>query len=55
MRGLEFFASEDNLNLLSASQLMLLAAKTGVENLKVTYATLVVWPSNLLLSAKQVK
>jgi hypothetical protein len=55
MRGLEFFASEDNLNLLSASQLRLLAAKAGVENFKMTYVTLVGWPSNLLLSARRVK
>jgi ubiquinone/menaquinone biosynthesis C-methylase UbiE len=52
MRGLEFFASEDNLNLLSASQLTQLAAEAGLENFKVGYVTLAGWPSNLLLSAK---
>lgn len=51
MRGLEFFASEDNLNLLSASQLRQLAAETGLENIKVGSVTLAGWPSNLLLSA----
>jgi hypothetical protein len=55
MRGLEFFASEDNLNLLSASQLRLLAAKAGLENFKVTSVTLVGWPSNLLLSARRAR
>jgi hypothetical protein len=52
MRGLEFFASEDNLNLLSASQLRLLAAEAGLENFKVACVRLAGWPSNLLLSAR---
>lgn len=50
-RGLEFFASEENLNLLSASQLRQLAADAGLENAKVTNLTLAGWPANLLLSA----
>jgi hypothetical protein len=53
LRGLDSFASEDNLNLLSASQLRLLAAKAGVENFKVTSVSLAGWPSNLLLSARR--
>lgn len=53
MRGLDFFASEDNLNLLSASQLRRLAANAGSENFKVASVALGGWPSNLLLSAKR--
>jgi ubiquinone/menaquinone biosynthesis C-methylase UbiE len=53
MRGMDFFASEDNLNLLSASQLRRLADQAGLENFKVTCMTLAGWPSNLLLSAKR--
>jgi hypothetical protein len=53
MRGLDFFASEDHLNLLSASQLRRLAAEAGLECFKVTCVTLGGWPSNLLLTAKR--
>jgi hypothetical protein len=53
MRGLDFFASEDNLNLLSASQLRRLAVQAGLENFKVESVTLAGWPSNLLLSARR--
>jgi hypothetical protein len=53
MRRLDFFASEDNLNLLSASQLRWVASEAGVENFKVTWVTLAGWPSNLLLSARR--
>jgi hypothetical protein len=49
MRGLEFFTTEDNLNLLSASQLRRLAAEAGLESFKVTSVTLAGWTSNLLL------
>jgi hypothetical protein len=55
MARLEFFASEDNLNLLSASQLRRMAADAGLENFKVTSVALAGWPSNLLLSAKRVR
>ncbi len=51
MRGLGFFASEENLNLLSAAQFRRLAEKAGVVNLKVTSVALAGWPSNLMLSA----
>jgi ubiquinone/menaquinone biosynthesis C-methylase UbiE len=54
-RGLEFFASEDNLNLLSASQLREVAADAGLENVRVKSVTLAGWPSNLLLSARRAK
>jgi len=55
MRDLSFFASEDNLNLISARQLRRLAAEAGFDNFKVTSATLVGWPANLLLSAHRTK
>jgi hypothetical protein len=55
MARLEFFASEDNLNLLSASQLRRMAADAGLENFKVTSVALAGWPSNLLLTAKRVR
>lgn len=53
MIGMEFFASEDNLNLLSASQLRRLAEEAGVKNFEVICVTLAGWPANLLLSAKR--
>ena len=53
LRGLGFFASEDNLNLLSGSDLELIAAKAGVKNFKVNCVWLAGWPSNLLLSARR--
>lgn len=53
MRGLDFFASEDNLNLLSASDVKRLARNAGMENFKVTCVRLAGWSSNLLLSAQR--
>jgi hypothetical protein len=53
MRGIDFFASEDNLNLLSASELQRIAAMAGLADFKVACVTLAGWPSNLLLSAKK--
>jgi hypothetical protein len=53
MRKLDFFASEDNLNLLSASQLSRIATDAGLENIEVNSVSLGGWPSNLLLSAKR--
>lgn len=53
LRGLGFFASEDNLNLLSSSELEQIAADAGMENCAVTYVGLAGWPSNLLLSARR--
>jgi predicted SAM-dependent methyltransferase len=53
MRGMDFFASEDNLNLLSASEMRRLATEAGVENFKIDTVSLAGWPSNLLLSAKR--
>ncbi|MGA3046151.1 MAG: methyltransferase domain-containing protein [Terracidiphilus sp.] len=51
--GLEFFATEDNLNLISASQLSRVAEAAGVGNAKVESLTLGGWPSNLILSAQR--
>lgn len=53
MRGLDFFASESNLNLISASQLKRLAGEARLENFKVSSVRLLGWPSNLLLSARK--
>ena len=52
-RGLEFFADEGNLNLLSAQQLRKIAAEAGLEDFRVTSVRLAGWPSNLLLSARR--
>jgi hypothetical protein len=51
-RKLGFFALEENLNLLSASQLRRHAEAAGLENIRITHARLGGWSSNLLLSAK---
>jgi hypothetical protein len=53
MRKLDFFASEDNLNLLSVSLLKQLAAEAGVESIKVACARLAGWASNLMLSGRR--
>jgi len=53
MRDMDFFASEDNLNLLSVPRLLQLAVAAGLDNFKVTRVTLAGWPSNLMLSAKR--
>jgi hypothetical protein len=53
LRGLDIFASDENLNLLSASQLTRLAADAGVENIRVANVKLAGWPSNLLLSGRR--
>jgi len=55
MRGLEFFASEENLNLLSARELNRIAAEAGLENIRVWSVGLAGWPANLLLSAQRAK
>jgi hypothetical protein len=53
MRGLDIFASEDHLNLLSSSDLRQLAEEAGMENFKIACLTLAGWPSNLLLSTRE--
>jgi hypothetical protein len=55
MKGLNFFASEDNLNLVSAPELKRLAAVAELENYKVSSVSLAGWPSNLLLSARRTR
>ncbi len=55
IRGLDFFASEDNLNLLSARELRRTASQAGLENVKVWSVGLAGWPANLLLSARRTK
>ena len=55
MRGLDFFAYEDNLSLLSVSKLRRLAEDAGLENYKVIRVKLAGWTSNLLLSATRAK
>jgi predicted SAM-dependent methyltransferase len=51
MRKLEFFASEDNLNLLSGRELRRMAARAELDHARVINARLAGWPSNLLLLA----
>ena len=51
MRGLDFFASEDNLNLLSSSDLAGIAHDAGLLNVRVWAVGLAGWPANLLLCA----
>lgn len=51
--GMSFFANEENLNLLTSSELKLLAQKTGIEQIKVRHVALYGWPSNLLLIARR--
>lgn len=55
MRGLDFFASEENLNLLSAKELKQIAVDAGLENIRVWSVGLAGWPANLLLSAQRAK
>jgi len=55
MRGLEFFASEENLHLLSVRELNRIAAEAGLENIRVWSVGLAGWPANLLLSAQRAK
>lgn len=51
--GMGFFASEDNLNLLTGSELKQLALQMGIENAEVRHAALGGWPSNLLLVGRR--
>ena len=48
--GRDFFASEDNLNLMTASELRRAAALNGNFDYNVSYVCLGGWPSNLLLN-----
>ena len=51
MMGRDFFALEENLNLVSRRTLLDLARLAGIENAEVRTVTLGQWPSNLLLCA----
>jgi len=51
--GREFFACEDNLNLLSRSDLAQLAADAGVGGAEIGTVALGGWPTNLLLSVRK--
>ena len=47
--GKDFFAREENLNLLSRRELAMLARGAGIERFDITNASLFGWPTNLLL------
>jgi len=49
--GREFFSHEENLNLISSSELGQLALDAGLANVQIGFVTLAGWPSNLLLWA----
>ncbi|HEY3910599.1 MAG TPA: class I SAM-dependent methyltransferase [Stellaceae bacterium] len=49
--GMEFYAREENLNLLSRRNLAVLAQQAGIERFAIRTASLLGWPTNLLLSA----
>jgi ubiquinone/menaquinone biosynthesis C-methylase UbiE len=51
--GKEFFASEENLNLLSRSNLAAAAKAAGIAEFEVTSVSLFGWPSNLLLISRK--
>ena len=53
LRGLKQLASEDHLNLLSASVLKRIAKHAGIENFRITSVAVAGWPSNLLLYARR--
>lgn len=51
--GRDFFADEDNLNLLTAADLRRLCVETGIANVSITSAHLAGIPSNLLLFVRK--
>lgn len=51
--GMSFFASEENLNLLTARELKRLARQAGVRNVQLKRVSLGGWPSNLLLLGRR--
>ena len=51
--GMEFFACEDNLNLLSRNVLISLASAAGIADPTVDSVALLGWPTNLILSARK--
>jgi len=53
MLGREFFAREDNLNLLSPNDLARVADGAGIERARLDTVTLLGWPTNLILTARK--
>lgn len=54
--GMDFFAREENLNLLSRHDLARMARRAGIEGFDIRVASLLGWPTNLLLcAARQAK
>lgn len=53
--GMEFFAREENLNLLGKSQLVKLSQQVEGFEFSVQHVSLVGWPSNLLLVGRRIK
>ena len=51
--GHDFFASEENLNLLSKRRLNLLAAAAGISDRRTTAVRLFGWPTNLILAGRK--
>ena len=51
--GRDFFAKEENLNLLTASTLAQSAKAAGIPNFRIDSVALAGWPTNLLLVAKK--
>jgi ubiquinone/menaquinone biosynthesis C-methylase UbiE len=51
--GRAFFADEDNLNLLTRRDLVVLARQGGFQEFRMASVSLLGWPSNLLLIARQ--
>jgi len=49
--GKRFYATEENLNLLSSRRLRMTAEAAGLENIRVETVSLLGWPTNLLLMA----
>lgn len=49
--GREFFASENNLNLLSRNELMSIARAASIDGAQISTVSLLGWPTNLLLFA----
>jgi ubiquinone/menaquinone biosynthesis C-methylase UbiE len=51
--GHQFFASEDNLNLLSRNALSRLASGAGIRSARIATVALFGWPTNLILTAQR--
>jgi SAM-dependent methyltransferase len=49
----EFFAMEENLNLLSRNELSRLVSGAGIRNVRIESVALLAWPTNLILTARK--